>query len=86
MRRHDDTGERDWRSAAALRFAVAFVLMVVGIVLEVATKGTASIIGWGIVGLAVTLAISLIFLEVGYSEDRARARESDRTRPRGSDF
>ena len=30
--------------------------------------------GGGLIGVAITVAVSLVFLEVGESEDRARAR------------
>lgn len=40
--------------------------------------GTLRIVGWGVIATAVTVAISLVFLEVGYSEDRARAGECPR--------
>jgi hypothetical protein len=60
---------------AVLRFLFVFALAAVGAVIGAATGGTTSIVGWGIVTLAVSLVISLVFLEVGYSEDRARARQ-----------
>jgi hypothetical protein len=65
----------DWRRAAARRFAAPLLIAVVGIVLIAAGADTVRIIGWGVIGVAVTVAISLVFLEIGYSEDRARARE-----------
>jgi hypothetical protein len=76
--------EAAWRASAARRFAVSAVVGAVGIVVVVATTGTARIVGWGIVTLALVLAVSLAFLEVGYSEDRARAaeRRSGAKRPR----
>ena len=69
------SGGKDWRRAAARRFLVPLALAVAGIVLIAATSGTAEIVGGGVVAVAVTVAISLAFLEVGYSEDRARERE-----------
>jgi uncharacterized membrane protein len=69
-----DAGDRALR-AAAERFAVPLGIAAVGIVLIVVAGGTLSIIGWGVVAVAITVAISLVFLEVGYSEDRARARD-----------
>ena len=66
----------DWRRAAARRFAAALALALVGVVVVlVAEDTTVDIIGWGIVGAAATIAIGLVFLEVGYSEDRERARD-----------
>jgi hypothetical protein len=75
-------GERDWRKAAIRRFLVPLAIVAIGIGVVATTSGTARIVGWGIVCLAITVAISLVFLEVGYSEDRARAREQQhRERP-----
>jgi hypothetical protein len=70
--RYAMTKDKDWRRAAARRFVVPLVIAIAGIVLIAATSGTAEIIGGGVVALAVTIAISLAFLEVGYSEDRER--------------
>jgi hypothetical protein len=63
------------RRAAARRFLAALALAVAGLVLAIGADGTASVAGWTVVGVAATVAISLVFLEVGLSEDRARARE-----------
>ena len=55
------------------------VLAVVGFVVVLIGKDdTLGIIGWGIVGAGVTVAIGLVFLEVGYSEDRERAADAER--------
>lgn len=62
----------DWRGAAARRSLVPVAIVVVGIVLVVIASGTARIIGWGVVAVGITVAVSLVFLEVGYSEERAR--------------
>ena len=67
--------DRGWRRAAALRFLVPLVIAAAGIVLIAAGDRTVSAIGWGVFGVAITVAISLIFLEIGYSEDRDRSRE-----------
>jgi len=67
--------DRGWRRAAALRFLVPLVIAAAGIVLIAAGDRTVSVIGWGVFGVAITVAISLIFLEIGYSEDRDRSRE-----------
>lgn len=63
---------KDWRRAAARRFLVPLAIAIAGIVLIAATSGTVEIVGGGLLALAVTIAISLVFLEVGYSEDRDR--------------
>lgn len=54
------------------------MLLIAGLVVVIAAGGaTGQIVGWGIVGVAATIAVSLVFLEVGYSEDRERAREQE---------
>lgn len=81
------SGEPDRRVVrdAALRFTAPVLLAAVGIVMTIATDGTAEAIGWGLIAIAITVAISLVFLEVGYSEDRARERAGrSRGRPRSS--
>ena len=77
-RRDRDEPAGGWRAAAARRFVLPLLIAVVGIVLVIATSGTANIIGWGVIAVAITVAISLVFLEVGYSEDRARRRSGGR--------
>lgn len=69
------------RTAAARRFLAPLALAVAGILLAALTTGTARIVGWGVIAVAITVAISLVFLEIGYSEDRARAREARTRRP-----
>jgi hypothetical protein len=76
----DDPAQQRWRSAAIRRFLVPLVIAAVGIALVAAGSETISIIGWGTFAVAITVAISLIFLEIGYSEDRARARDERRRR------
>ena len=69
----------DWRRRAARRSVWPLVLAVIGfIVVLIGEDGTLGIIGWGIVGAGVTVAIALVFLEVGYSEDRERAAEAEK--------
>lgn len=69
----------DWRRRAARRSILPLAVAVAGFVLVLIGKdGTLGIVGWGIVGAGVTIAISLVFLEVGYSEDRERAAEAER--------
>lgn len=45
-----------------------------------ALSGLASDLALGVLGLGVVLAVSLVFLEVGLSEDRERAREEEARR------
>ena len=79
--------EPRWQaSAAARRFAAPAVIVVAGAVVIIATGGVARIVGSGVLAVGVTLALSLVFLEVGYSEDRAREdeqRRRRRSRPHG---
>jgi hypothetical protein len=70
--------DESWRRAAARRFAVAAAIAAAGIVVIVASSGTGRIIGWGVLGVGLVVAISLVFLEIGYSEDRERARDAGR--------
>ena len=69
----------DWRRRAVRRAAWPMALAVIGFVLVLIGKDdTLGIVGWGVVGAGVTVAIALVFLEVGYSEDRERAAEAER--------
>lgn len=54
------------------------ILALIGIVGVITSQGTLRIVAWGVIAVAVTVALALFFLEVGYSEDRARERESER--------
>jgi hypothetical protein len=71
---HDD----DWKRAALRRMIAPVVLIAVGAVIATVTGGTMQAIGFGIFGVGCVLVVSLIFLEVGYSEDRERARDAKR--------
>jgi fucose permease len=70
----------DWRRAAARRAVVPLVLIAIGAVIASITDHTAQAVGFGIFGVGCVILVSLFFLEVGYSEDRARAREQRRGR------
>ena len=72
--REPTADDKDWRRAALRRFLATLAIAVVGAVLVLATSGTVELIGAALIGLAATVAVSLAFLEVGYSEDRARER------------
>jgi len=57
------------------RWIAPVALLVAGIAVVVAGTGDiVDIIGGAIIAIAATVAISLAFLEVGLSEDRARER------------
>jgi hypothetical protein len=62
------------RRRPAPRWLLPPVIALVGVALILATSGTLEIVGAGVIGVAAVVAISLAFLEVGYSEDRARDR------------
>ncbi len=69
----------DWRRRAAHRAKWPLALAVIGFVIVlIGRDGTLGIVGWGVVGAGVTVAIGLVFLEVGYSEDRERAADAER--------
>jgi xanthosine utilization system XapX-like protein len=69
-------GDHNWRRAAARRAMLPVAIALVGIVGLIAGEGALRIAAWGVVGVAITVATALVFLEVGYSEDRARTRDS----------
>jgi bacteriorhodopsin len=76
--------EHDWRRAARRRFIAPVVIAVIGVVIAVvASSVVLQIVGWGLFAVALTIAISLVFLEVGLSEDRARAAEAAERERRG---
>ena len=60
------------------RAGPVLALVVVGALLVVLGDGIVSIVGGGVIGVAAVLAVALVFLEVGLSEDRERAREQGR--------
>ncbi len=69
----------DYKRRAMHRAKWPVTLAVIGFVIVLIGKDdTLGIIGWGVVGLGITIAIGLVFLEVGYSEDRERAAEAER--------
>jgi hypothetical protein len=82
----DPPGPPDWPARDGrfwlLRAGPVVALLVVGAALVVLADGVVAIIGWGVIGVAFTVAVALAFLEVGFSEDRARERESAAARRR----
>jgi hypothetical protein len=64
------------RRSRITAFGCTLVLVVAGVVcLAVIAGGVGQILGFLLIGLGLVLATSLVFLEVGLSEDRERARE-----------
>ena len=56
------------------RWLIPVALLVIGVVVIIAGSGVADAVGGGIIAAALVVAVSLAFLEVGLSEDRARER------------
>jgi hypothetical protein len=80
--RPEDVGDPEaddaWRGPALRRLLVPIAIAIPGIVLTAATDGIVFAIGWGLIGVALVIALSLAFLEVGLSEDRQRAADERR--------
>lgn len=64
-----DHKARHWKQAALRRAILPLLLMVAGIAIAVAAS---DLVGWTVFAVGTVLLIALAFLEVGYSEDRAR--------------
>ena len=63
-------------------FGSAAVLVVAGVVVAILVSGTfGQIFGFVLIALGLVLATALVFLEVGLSEDRERAREAAEKSP-----
>lgn len=56
--------------------AATVALIVLGVVLVLMGDDALSIVGAGVLGVAAVVALSLVFLAVGYSEDREREAEA----------
>jgi hypothetical protein len=70
------------KRARIIWFGLAAVLVVAGGAVAALTGGTSTpgqVVGFVLIALGLMLATSLVFYEVGLSEDRERARE-DRAR------
>jgi hypothetical protein len=69
---------RRWR---ILSFGSAGLLVILGSVLAAVLGGGAGeIAAMTLIGLGLVMATGLVFLEVGFSEDREREREPERKR------
>jgi hypothetical protein len=67
------------RRARILSFGSAAVLVAIGAVCAAVLSSTAGqVAGMVLIGLGLVLATGLVFLEVGLSEDRERARTAAR--------
>ena len=66
-------------------FGLAAALVVAGALCALAVGGlTGEVLTIALVGMGLLGAVSLVFLEVGLSEDRERARQEDRRSGGGS--
>jgi hypothetical protein len=64
-------------------YGSAGALVAAGIVCEAVINGdVGQIVGFALIGLGGITLISLVFLEIGLSEDRERAAEKGQRRPR----
>jgi membrane protein implicated in regulation of membrane protease activity len=63
------------RQARIIWFGLAAALVLAGVVAALIGSGPALIIALVLIGLGLILATSLVFFEVGLSEDRDRDRE-----------
>jgi hypothetical protein len=78
------------RRSRFIGYGSAALLVLLGVACAIAISGTAGqVAAFVLIALGLVLATSLVFLEVGLSEDRARAREAklasrpgNRRRPR----
>jgi hypothetical protein len=67
------------KRSRVLGFGSAALLVLAGIVGAVAVSGTVGqVLALTLIGFGFVLATGLVFLEVGLSEDRERAREAGR--------
>jgi hypothetical protein len=67
------------RRSRITAFGSAALLVVAGVAGAIAFSGTlGQVIALVLIGVGLVLATSLVFLEVGLSEDRERAREERR--------
>jgi hypothetical protein len=66
-----------------LGFGSAAVLVIAGAVCAVAFEGlTSDVLAMVLITVGLGEALLLVFMEIGLSEDRERAREEKRRRPR----
>ena len=69
------------RRSRIVGFGSAGLLVLAGAVCAVAVSGElGAILALVLIGLGCVVAVSLVFAEVGFSEDRERAREAERRR------
>jgi hypothetical protein len=62
-------------------FGAAAALVVAGVLCAVLFDGTAAgVVSIMLIGVGLVLAVALVFLAIGLSEDRERAQEEERRR------
>lgn len=62
-------------------FGSCGLLVIAGVVCVAVFGGTGQFVGFLLIGVGLIIATGLVFLEVGFSEDRERAREEHRAQP-----
>jgi len=84
---HDaDSGQSVSQRVRIVAFGSAGLLIVAGVVCAaVIGGGTGEVLALVLVGLGLVAVTSLVFLEIGLSEDRERDRATQRDRPRKAD-
>jgi hypothetical protein len=68
----------DSRRSRVRRIALMLAVLAAGVLLALLADGVMAIVGAGLIGVAVVLAMANVFYEIGRSEDRERARPSAR--------
>lgn len=65
------------RRARIVVYGSTSLLIIAGAVCAAAFGGTGQFVGFLLIGAGLIIAMGLVFLEVGLSEDRERARERE---------
>ena len=65
------------RQARIVVYGSTALLIIAGAVCAAAFGGTGQFVGFLLIGAGLIIAMGLVFLEVGLSEDRERARERE---------
>jgi len=74
------------KRARIATFGCAGLLVILGVACAVVIgRGTGEVLALVLIGLGFVAGTSLVFLEVGLTEDRERARELARSAPRRSE-
>jgi hypothetical protein len=66
-----------WRARIAAFGSTALLVIAGAVCAAVFGGGTGQFVGFSLIGVGLVIATGLVFLEVGLSEDRERARERE---------